>query len=62
MTEVRIIQEFHDKDRFSKIYFVGDVCEFDESRARALISKGLAEAISEDAEDKPKRGRKPLDK
>lgn len=58
MTAVRIVQEFHDKDMFSKIYLVGDVCEFDESRAQSLISKGLAEAISEEVEDKPKRGEK----
>lgn len=62
MTAVKIIQEFHDKDRFSKVYLVGDVCEFDKSRAQSLISKGLVKAVSEEAQDKPKRGRKVLDK
>lgn len=47
MTVVKIIQEFRDKDRFSKIYLVGDICEFDENRALSLISKGLAELIFE---------------
>jgi hypothetical protein len=62
MTVVKIIQEFRDKDRFSKIYLVGDICEFDENRALSLISKGLAELIFEKNDDKPKRGRKALNK
>ena len=58
MTLVKIIQEFRDKDRFSKIYLVGDICEFDENRALSLISKGLAELIFEKMTTSPKEEEK----
>lgn len=62
MTTVRIKQEFRDKDRFSKIYPVGSICEFEDGRAKELISRGLVEAVSTDSiETRPKRGRRTFD-
>ena len=61
MKIVRIKQEFHDKDNFSKIYPVGSVCSFEDERAHDLVSRDLAEIIS-DSDGKPlKRGRKSFD-
>lgn len=62
MTTVRIKQEFHDKDRFSKVYPVGSVCDFEDGRAKELISKGLAEMVSNETGDsKPRRLRKGIE-
>lgn len=62
MKTVRIKQEFHDKDNFSKIYPVGSVCSFEDERAHDLVSRDLAEIIS-DTDEKPmtRRGRKTVD-
>lgn len=62
MKTVRIKQEFHDKDNFSKIYPVGSVCSFEDERAHDLVSRDLAEIIS-DTDEKPviRRGRKSFD-
>lgn len=54
MMTVRIKQEFRDKDNFNKVYFVGDICEFEKGRASELISKGLVEPFFK-SETKPKR-------
>lgn len=62
MITVRIKQEFHDRDNFSKVYPVGSVCEFDNGRAEELISKGLAEkVVNECTENRPKKARKVFD-
>jgi len=62
MTTVKIKQEFHDRDRFSKVYPAGSVCEFEDGRAEELISKGLAEMISKETVDsRPRRTRKVFD-
>lgn len=50
---VKVIHEFHDKDRFSKVYPVGIVCDFDDERARVLMSLGLVEE-----DNTSKRGRR----
>lgn len=62
MKTVRIKQEFHDKDNFSKIYPAGSVCSFEDERAHDLVSRDLAEIIS-DTDEKPviRRGRKSFD-
>lgn len=62
MKTVRIKQEFHDKDNFSKIYPVGSVCSFEDERAHDLVSRDLAEIIS-DTDEKPviRSGRKSFD-
>lgn len=54
MTKVRVIQEFRDKDDFSRSYPAGSICDFDRNRAEKLASMGLVEIISD---DKPRRGR-----
>lgn len=61
MKTVRIKQEFHDKDNFLKVYPVGSVCSFEDERAHDLVVRDLAEIIIS-SDDKPKRGRKALDK
>lgn len=45
MMTVKVKQRFHDKDRFSKVYEVGSVCEFSKERAIHLIKLGLVESI-----------------
>lgn len=45
MMNVRIKQEFRDKDNFLKIYPVGSVCEFEDKRAKHLIGLGLVESV-----------------
>lgn len=45
MKRVRVIQSFHDKDNYNKVYKVGDVVTFDETRANKLIALRLAEEI-----------------
>lgn len=47
MISVRIKQKFHDKDNYSKVYEIGDVCKFDNERAALLVSLGLAETVSQ---------------
>ena len=48
--KVRILQEFHDKADYMKVYLVGETVTFDDARAEALIARGLVES----AEEKPK--------
>lgn len=57
MMKVKVIKEFHDKDRFSKVYPVGTVCDFDDERAKTLISLGLVakEGASRKDEDTTSR-------
>lgn len=61
MITVKIKQEFHDKDNFSKIYSVGSVCSFEDERAHDLVSRDLAEIISVSDEKPVRRGRKTID-
>lgn len=48
--KVRILQMFHDKADYMKVYLVGETVTFDDARAEALIARGLVES----AEEKPK--------
>lgn len=59
MITVKVKQEFHDKDNFSKVYQVGSIHSFDDERAKNLVALGLAEV--QDSDDKPRRGRKSID-
>lgn len=48
--EVRIINKFHDKADFTKVYLVGETVTFDDDRAHYLISLGLVESAEPVAE------------
>lgn len=41
--KVKILNKFHDRADYSKVYLVGETLTFDDARAEYLISKGLAE-------------------
>lgn len=61
--KVNILQEFRDKDDFSKVYKPGDVVNFTTSRAKELSKRKLVELLESSGEDpndpdKPGRGRK----
>lgn len=43
MRNVRVLSQFRDKDNFSKIYEVGAVYSFEDSRADSIVKKGLGE-------------------
>lgn len=43
--KMTILNAFHDKYRFSTIYKVGQVAEFDGERAQDLIERGLATPV-----------------
>lgn len=45
--EVRILQMFHDKADYTKVYLVGETYTFDDARAEALIVRGLVECAEE---------------
>lgn len=42
--KVKVIKEFHDKDNFAKVYKVNEVYEFENNRAKDIISRGLGVA------------------
>ena len=48
--KVRILNKFHDKADYTKVYLVGETLTFDDARAEYLISMGLAECAEEVAE------------
>ena len=52
--KIRVISEFYDKFHTSTLFKVGTVLDFDDERAKDVISKKLAEPYSE-PEQKPKR-------
>ena len=41
--KVTILQKFHDKADYTKVYLVGETLTFDDARAESLIARGLAE-------------------
>ena len=45
--EVKILQKFHDREDFTKVYPVGETVIFDDVRAKYLIGLGLVEEIVE---------------
>lgn len=45
--KVRILQKFHDKDDYSKVFLVGETITLDDTRAEFLISRGLVEMAEE---------------
>lgn len=46
--EVRILQKFHDRVDYMKVYLVGETVTFEDERAEYLIGVGLVEK-TEDA-------------
>ena len=59
--KVTILQKFHDKADYTKVYLVGETLTFDDARAESLIARGLAECADkvfepkvELAEEQPK--------
>lgn len=48
--KVKILQMFHDKVNYNKVYLVGETVTFDDQRAEALIARGLVENDEEVAE------------
>lgn len=47
MISVRVKQRFHDKDDFSKVYEIGDVCKLNDKRAKDLAELGLVEMMAQ---------------
>jgi hypothetical protein len=45
--KVTILQKFHDKADYMKVYLVGETVTFDDTRAEALIARGLVESAEE---------------
>ena len=61
---VRILQRFHDKADYRKVYLVGETATFDDARAESLIALGLVEAEEAESEaieesEEPKKAAKP---
>ena len=54
--KIRVISEFYDKFHTSTLFKVGTVLDFDDERAKDIISKKLAEPYVE-PEEKKKPGR-----
>lgn len=48
--EVRILQKFHDRVDYKKVYLVGETYTFDDARAESLIARGLVESAEEPIE------------
>jgi len=47
MMKVEVINGFHDIYKFSKVYSVGDIVEFDDARGESLVNRGLARSLTE---------------
>lgn len=48
--KVTILQKFHDRVDFSKVYLVGETYIFEDARAAALIARGLVASAEEPIE------------
>lgn len=48
--KVRILQKFHDRVDYMKVYLVGETVTFDDARAESLIRRGLVESAEEPIE------------
>ena len=62
--KIRVISEFYDKFHTSTLFKVGTVLDFDDGRARDIISKKLAEPYSEPEkkpEPKPEKAEQPAE-
>lgn len=46
--KLTIIKEFHDIEDFSHVFQVGDVVEFNNDRAKEIISLGLGEELHQE--------------
>lgn len=47
---VKVLQMFHDKADYMKVYLVGETYIFDDARAESLIKRGLVESAEEPIE------------
>lgn len=48
--KLTIIKEFHDIEDFSHVFQIGDVVEFNNDRAKEIISLGLGEKLHQEGE------------
>lgn len=48
--KVRILQKFHDRVDYMKVYLVGETVTFDDARAESLVKRGLVESAEEPIE------------
>ena len=61
--KVKVKSTFLDKFNRSRVYNPGDVVEFEDERAEDIVSRGLGEAVKEEAEaPKPAPAPKPRKK
>ena len=51
--KVKILQKFHDKADYMRVYLVGETFTFDDARAEYLIGLGLVEAVKEAKKAEP---------
>nr|DAQ37877.1 MAG TPA: hypothetical protein [Caudoviricetes sp.] len=56
--KLTIIKEFHDIEDFSHVFQVGDVVEFNNDRAKEIISLGLGEELHQEGEELHQEERK----
>ena len=52
--KVKVLQEFWDKYNRDKKYEVGDVVDFEQTRAEDIVSRGLGEEVVPPAPRKPR--------
>ena len=51
--EVKILQKFHDREDFTKVYPVGETVIFDDLRAEYLMGLGLVEKVVDEIVEAP---------
>ena len=56
--KLTIIKEFHDIEDFSHVFQIGDVVEFNNDRAKEIISLGLGEKLHQEGEELHQEERK----
>lgn len=56
--KLTIIKEFHDIEDFSHVFQVGEVVEFNNDRAKEIISLGLGEELHQEGEELHQEERK----
>ena len=59
--KIRVISEFYDKFHTSTLFKVGTVLDFDDERAKYVISKKLAEPYKEQNSEEKKEPKKPAE-
>lgn len=51
--KVTVLTDFRDKNNYSIVYKAGEVYDFDDARANALIIRGLAQKVEKERNKKP---------